>query len=61
MRYLGEPLSSAVRATMEEELTARSAMGGLIAVAGDGSVVVAHNSPMMFSGYHDGSRLVTHT
>jgi beta-aspartyl-peptidase (threonine type) len=61
MRYLGEPLSSAVRATVDEELTARSAMGGLIAVAGDGSVVVAHNSPMMFSGYHDGTRLVTHT
>lgn len=61
MRYLGEPLGTAIAATVEEELTTRGASGGLIAVSGDGRVVVAHNSPMMFSAYHDGIRLVTHT
>ena len=61
MRYLGEPLPAAVGATVEEELTGHGAMGGLIAVGADGSVTVAHNSPAMFSAYHDGTRLVTHT
>jgi beta-aspartyl-peptidase (threonine type) len=61
MRYLGEPLDSAVTATVAEELTARGASGGLIAVSADGGVVVAHNSPMMFAAYADGGRLVTHT
>jgi beta-aspartyl-peptidase (threonine type) len=61
VRYLGVPLGAAVAATFEEELTSRGAYGGLIAVSADGGVVVAHNSPMMFSAYSDGSRLVTHT
>jgi L-asparaginase / beta-aspartyl-peptidase len=61
MRYLGMPLRAAVQATVEEELSARGAMGGLIAVGADGGVVVAHNSPMMFSAYQDGGRLVSHT
>ncbi len=61
MRYLGQPLTAAVEATVEEELTGHGAMGGLIAVGADGSVTVAHNSPAMFSAYHDGTRLVTHT
>ena len=61
MRYLGEPLPAAVGGTVEEELTGHGAMGGLIAVGADGSVTVAHNSPAMFSAYHDGTRLVTHT
>jgi beta-aspartyl-peptidase (threonine type) len=30
-------------------------------VGADGSITVAHNSPAMFSAYHDGDRLVTHT
>ena len=61
MRYLGEPLPAAVGGTVEEELTGHGAMGGLIAVGADGGVTVAHNSPAMFSAYHDGTRLVTHT
>lgn len=61
MRYLGTSVRAAVEATMEEELTGRGAMGGLIAVAADGGIVVAHNSPMMFSAYADGGRLVSHT
>jgi beta-aspartyl-peptidase (threonine type) len=61
MRYLEQPLAAAIEATVEEELTVHGAMGGLIAVGGDGTVTVAHNSPAMFSAYHDGTRLVTHT
>jgi beta-aspartyl-peptidase (threonine type) len=61
MRYLGEPLGAAIAATVQEELTARGASGGIIAVAADGRIVAAHNSPMMFSAYSDGSGLVTHT
>lgn len=61
MRYLEQPLPAAVAATVGEELTAHGAMGGLIAVGADGRVTVAHNSPAMFSAYHDGTRLVTHT
>ena len=61
MRYLGQPLPVAVTATVEEELTRHGAMGGLIALGADGTVTVAHHSPAMFSAYHDGTRLVTHT
>jgi beta-aspartyl-peptidase (threonine type) len=61
MRYLNQPLPAAITATVEEELTRHGAMGGLIAVGADGTVTVAHNSPAMFSAYHDGTRLVTHT
>jgi beta-aspartyl-peptidase (threonine type) len=61
IRYLGAPLRAAVEATVEEELSARGAMGGLIAVDADGTIVVAHNSSMMFSAYQDGERLVSHT
>ena len=61
IRYLGQPLATAIQATVEEELTRHGAMGGLVAVGGDGTVTVAHNSPAMFSAYHDGTRLVTHT
>jgi beta-aspartyl-peptidase (threonine type) len=61
MRYLGSAPGSAIAATVEAELSARGAMGGLIAVAADGTLVVAHNSAAMFAAYHDGSRLVTHT
>ena len=52
----GQPLAAAITATVEEELTAHGAMGGLIAVGADGTVTVAHNSPAMFSAYHDGTR-----
>jgi beta-aspartyl-peptidase (threonine type) len=49
IRYAGAGLAGAVRATFESELAQRGATGGLVAVGGDGRVVVAHNSPMMFS------------
>jgi beta-aspartyl-peptidase (threonine type) len=49
IRYGGEGLADAVRDTFACELTARGSTGGLVAVGGDGRVVVAHNSPMMFS------------
>jgi beta-aspartyl-peptidase (threonine type) len=49
IRYLGAGLAEAVSDTFAEELTRHGATGGLIAVAGDGRVVVAHNSPAMFS------------
>jgi beta-aspartyl-peptidase (threonine type) len=49
IRYTGADLAEAVRATFEAELTQRGATGGVAAVGGDGRVVVAHNSPMMFS------------
>jgi beta-aspartyl-peptidase (threonine type) len=54
-------MAQALEATVQAELESRGAYGGLIAVAADGSVVLAHNSPMMFAAYHDGDRLVTHT
>jgi beta-aspartyl-peptidase (threonine type) len=60
IRYAGADLASAVRGTFAEELDAHRAAvhaaagdgayaGGIIAVGGDGRVVVAHNSPAMFS------------
>lgn len=61
VRYLGVGLAEAITATVAAELVPREATGGLIAVAADGSIVVAHNSPAMFAAYHDGERLVTHT
>jgi beta-aspartyl-peptidase (threonine type) len=61
VRYLGTPMAQAIEATVRAELVPRGATGGLIAVAADGSVVVGHNSPMMFAAYSDGDRLVTRT
>ena len=49
IRYAGADLAEAVQDTFEQELTQRAATGGLVAVGGDGRIVVAHNSPMMFS------------
>jgi beta-aspartyl-peptidase (threonine type) len=49
MRYAGEDLAAAVRGTFEQELAQRGSTGGLVAVGGDGRIVVAHNSPAMFS------------
>ena len=49
IRYAGAGLAEAVRGTFEEELTQRGSTGGLVAVGGDGRIVVAHNSPAMFS------------
>jgi len=49
IRYAGADLAEAVRGTFEQELTQRGSTGGLVAVGGDGRIVVAHNSPAMFS------------
>jgi beta-aspartyl-peptidase (threonine type) len=49
IRYAGADLAGAVRDTFDEELTRRGSTGGLVAVGGDGRVVVVHNSPMIFS------------
>jgi beta-aspartyl-peptidase (threonine type) len=61
VRYLGQALGAAVEATVRSELDTRAAIGGLVAVRPDGSVVVAHNSPAMFAAFQDGDRLVTLT
>jgi L-asparaginase / beta-aspartyl-peptidase len=49
IRYAGAGLATAVRETLEQELGQRGSTGGIIAVGGDGRIVVAHNSPAMFS------------
>ncbi|MBV9795353.1 MAG: isoaspartyl peptidase/L-asparaginase [Actinobacteria bacterium] len=49
VKYAGATLAGAVRATFAEELTRRGSDGGLVAVGGDGRIVVAHNAPAMFS------------
>jgi beta-aspartyl-peptidase (threonine type) len=49
VRYAGADLAQAVRGTIEAELAQRGSTGGLVAVGGDGRIVVAHNSPAMFS------------
>jgi beta-aspartyl-peptidase (threonine type) len=49
IRYTGADLAAAVRDTFEQELGQRGYAGGVIAVGGDGRIVVAHNSPAMFS------------
>jgi len=54
IRYAGAGLAEAVRETFEQELTRRGSTGGLIAVGGDGRIVVAHNSAAMFSARGSG-------
>jgi beta-aspartyl-peptidase (threonine type) len=49
IRYTGADLAAAVADTFEQELGRRGSTGGIIAVGGDGRIVVAHNSPAMFS------------
>jgi beta-aspartyl-peptidase (threonine type) len=49
IRYAGADLATAVRETIEQELGQRGYTGGIVAVGGDGRIVVAHNSPAMFS------------
>ena len=61
IRYAGADLAEAIRGTFERELTERGATGGLVAVGGDGHVVVAHNSPMMFSARGTGAEPVLTT
>jgi beta-aspartyl-peptidase (threonine type) len=61
IRYAGAGLAEAVRGTFAEELTQRGATGGLVAVGGDGRIVVAHNSPAMFSARGPGPEPVLTT
>jgi L-asparaginase / beta-aspartyl-peptidase len=61
MRYAGAGLAAAVGATFAEELTRRGYTGGLVAVGGDGRIVVAHNSPAMFSARGTGPEPVLTT
>jgi L-asparaginase / beta-aspartyl-peptidase len=61
VRHGGASLIDAVSRTIQAELDARDAAGGLIALGADGRVVVAHNSPAMFAAYLDDERLVTMT
>jgi L-asparaginase / beta-aspartyl-peptidase len=49
IRYRGTALADAVRDTFAAELDSVGATGGLVAVGGDGQVIVAHNSPAMFA------------
>ena len=49
VRYTGADLAAAVQETFAQELAKHGSTGGVIAVGGDGRIVVAHNSPAMFS------------
>jgi beta-aspartyl-peptidase (threonine type) len=61
IRYAGASLAEAVGGTFEQELTQRGSTGGLVAVGGDGRIVVAHNSPAMFSARGTGPEPVLTT
>lgn len=61
VKYLGLTLPDAAAGTIDAELTALDASGGVIAVDAAGATVVAHNSPAMFAAYRDGDRIVTLT
>jgi L-asparaginase / beta-aspartyl-peptidase len=61
IRYAEAELAEAVRGTFEQELTQRGSTGGLVAVGGDGRIVVAHNSPAMFSARGTGPEPVLTT
>jgi beta-aspartyl-peptidase (threonine type) len=61
IRYAGADLAEAVRGTFELELDERGSSGGLVAVGGDGRVVVVHNSPAMFSARGTGPEPVLTT
>ncbi|HEY6789880.1 MAG TPA: isoaspartyl peptidase/L-asparaginase [Trebonia sp.] len=54
IRYTGADLAAAIRETFEQELGSRGSTGGVIAVGGDGRIVVGHNSPAMFSARGSG-------
>ena len=61
IRYAGAGLAEAIRETFEQELAQRGSTGGLVAVGGDGRIVVAHNSPAMFSARGTGPEPVLTT
>lgn len=58
IRYAGQSLADAVVGVLKEEIGARNATGGVIAVGGNGDVVVAHNSPAMFAAFQDRNLVV---
>lgn len=60
MHYAGATLPEAVAGTIESELGARGADGGLIAVGADGHVVVGYTSTM-FAAYQEAGALVALT
>ncbi len=60
VRYAHSELPSAVEATIEETLTQKGSSGGLVAIDPSGAMVIAHNSPMMFSAYRDGDEVRVH-
>jgi len=58
VRYLGADLSDAVVGAIRDEIAAREATGGVIAVSSDGGIVIAHSSPAMFAAYRDEDQLI---
>jgi len=58
VRYLGADLADAVAGTIRDEIAAREATGGVIAVSSDGGIVIAHSSPAMFAAYRDEDQLI---
>jgi len=61
VRYLGADLSDAVVGAIRDEIAAREATGGVIAVSSEGGIVIAHNSPAMFAAYRDEDQLIIST
>jgi isoaspartyl peptidase/L-asparaginase-like protein (Ntn-hydrolase superfamily) len=59
MRYRGDALEDAVRATFTSALEDRGGWGGLIGVDREGRTVLAHTSDAMFCGYLDRGEPVT--
>lgn len=53
VRYAGATLQDSTRATYNEELAARHATGGTIALTPRGDALIAHNSNAMFAGHWD--------
>lgn len=53
IRYAGQSLAGAVGESLTAEVTGRGSSGGLIAVGGDGRLVVARNCPSMFAAWRD--------
>lgn len=51
MAYGHAPLADAVRATLEQQVGGRGAFGGIIALAADGTMVVASNADTMFAAW----------
>lgn len=59
IHYAKASLAEAVRETIISELDGRASSGGIIAIGGDGRIVVAHNSPAIFCAYENQGKIVT--